>query len=362
MVTRNLPPVVGGMERLMQRTLSALCRVVTVDLIGPVGVRAWVPPTCRVLAELPFGAAAFLPSATALTLRHAGRRRYQLCLGGSGLMAPALWAARQQGACTAVYLHGTDLAYEQAVYQRLFVASLAKVPRVIANSRYTGALAVAKGISASSIRVVNPGVDLPATIQRPPESSPHRPPTLLAVGRLVARKGIAEFVEQVMPRLLRQQPDLRLRVVGTEPPGSRQGQQARIQAAASRLVTPDAVQLLGAVDDQELHRLYAESDLHVLPALERRGDVEGFGMVVLEAAAHGLPTVAFDVGGIADALLPGAGGRLIAATDYPQMAEAIMLELRQAGTERRQALIAATEQRSWKRFDRQLLEALQLQV
>jgi phosphatidylinositol alpha-1,6-mannosyltransferase len=61
----------------------------------------------------------------------------------------------------------------------------------------------------------------------------------------------------------------------------------------------------------------------VFPVKDIPGDVEGFGMVALEAAAHGLPTVAFGAGGVPDAVADGVSGSLVPAGDYPQMAACI---------------------------------------
>ncbi len=63
--------------------------------------------------------------------------------------------------------------------------------------------------------------------------------------------------------------------------------------------------------------------MHVFPVIEIPGDVEGFGMVAIEAASQGVPTVAFRVGGIPDAIADGVSGRLIAPGDYAALSDAI---------------------------------------
>ena len=70
-----------------------------------------------------------------------------------------------------------------------------------------------------------------------------------------------------------------------------------------------------------LHAAYAEADALVFPVLELPGDVEGFGMVALEAAAHGLPTFGFRSGGVPDAVQEGRTGELVSASDYGGLAE-----------------------------------------
>lgn len=368
MVTRNLPPLVGGMESLLMRALTAISQRVPVELIGPQGIAERAPPRCKVLAELPFAAGRFLPAASLMTYRHADPARHQLCFGGSGLMAPALQAARWRGLPTGVYLHGLDLLYPAALYQGLFVSRLSAVDRILVNSAYTRRQALAKGLPEQAIRVVNPAVEMPladpaveaAALQLRRELGGG--PILLSVGRLVARKGVAEFIEQALPELVRQRPGLRFVVVGSEPPGGTGRQQRRIEQAVAAARMEPVVTLLGAVSNERLAVLYAAADLHVLPLVEVPGDVEGFGMVVLEAAARGVPTVAFELGGVADALDSDAGGgRLVRSGRYPELVSAACRVMEAASPSLRAHLIEKTRQRSWPRFGKELVAALGLE-
>jgi phosphatidylinositol alpha-1,6-mannosyltransferase len=82
-------------------------------------------------------------------------------------------------------------------------------------------------------------------------------------------------------------------------------------------------------------------------------------MVAIEAAAHGLPTVAFDVGGVADAVVDGRNGRLITADDYPAFAAAVseLLAVQDnTGQDARARDFAGRF--SWERFGREMLDAL----
>ena len=81
---------------------------------------------------------------------------------------------------------------------------------------------------------------------------------------------------------------------------------------------------LGEVDDKFLSEAYLSSQIHVFPGLDLPGDVEGFGMVAIEAAAHGLPTIAFAVGGVPDSVEPGVSGWLIEPGNYSDMADTIL--------------------------------------
>ena len=149
---------------------------------------------------------------------------------------------------------------------------------------------------------------------------------LLSVGRLVARKGFSEFIERVLPKVLAAHPDACYVIVGAEPGHAADpaaGAYDRILDAARRAGVASRVRLAGALDDPDLQAAYAAADLLIFPSLGGAGDVEGFGMVILEAAAHGVPAVAFDTGGVADAMSP-QNGALVPAGDYAAYAEAVI--------------------------------------
>ena len=163
------------------------------------------------------------------------------------------------------------------------------------------------------ITAIRPGVDL----QRfRPGPEPARP-VLLTVARYAPRKGI-DFVLRVMPRLLESVPDLVYRVVG-------HGDRAPYQALADSLGLGSSVELRGPASDDELPGLYRDCTAFVMltTVLEGGIDVEGFGMVYLEAGASGRPVVAAAVGGVAEAVADGESGLLIPPDDPEAAARAL---------------------------------------
>lgn len=86
--------------------------------------------------------------------------------------------------------------------------------------------------------------------------------------------------------------------------------------------------LLDRVEDDILGQAYFGSQALVFPILDLPDDVEGFGMVAVEAAAHGLPTVAFSAGGAVDAVSHGGSGYLIPPGNYPAFGAAVLRLLR----------------------------------
>jgi phosphatidylinositol alpha-1,6-mannosyltransferase len=334
LVTRNLPPLVGGMERLNWHMADELAKVADVRVVAPAGSDV---PENVVLREVPLRPLGrFLLAAQRSALREARAWRPDLVLAGSGLTAlPALIAARSAGARAAAYVHGLDLAVGHLLYRALWHPALRRVDRIVANSRPTAALAQSIGIDQARIGIVHPGVELPTTLPDTQAIAAFRHehalgnrPLLLSVGRLSERKGLREFVERALPRIAAAVPDVLLLVVGDVPKDAlRAGSQSpeSILATARQAGIADNIRFLGSITDY--HRLgtaYTAASVHVFPVRELANDPEGFGMVAIEAAAHGLPTVAFAVGGVVDAVEEGASGRLVAAHDYTAFADAVV--------------------------------------
>lgn len=334
-ITRNLPPLVGGMERLNWHIADELSRRAQVHVVGPRGAAGRKPANVE-LTEVPLRPLPrFLLASAWQALRLAWRQKPGIVLAGSGLTAPAAWlAARICGARAVAYVHGLDVAVRHPLYRALWHPLLRRMDRVIANSQPTAELVRALGIAEDRIRIVHPGVSLPAAPQPAQAVREFRTqhalgdgPLLLSVGRLTERKGLREFVRYALPDILKQCPEVRLVVVGDAPDQALhapvQGADAiRTEAVASGIAK--RICFMGRISDEDLAKLYCTADVHVFPVRQRPGDPEGFGMVAIEAAAHGLPTAAFATGGIVDAVAEGRSGHLVLPGDYVALSEAIL--------------------------------------
>lgn len=206
---------------------------------------------------------------------------------------------------------------------------------IVANSGPTAALVRALGVPEDRLRILHPGVAIPIAPQPPEALHSFRGQhglgdarLMLSIGRLTNRKGLREFVQHALPGIVRAAPDVVLAVIGDAPADSLlAGVQSRasIQAAADAAGVGGHLRFLGVITDpQALACAYESAALHVFPVRELPGDPEGFGMVAIEAAAHGLPTVAFATGGIVDAVADGQSGLLVAPADYPGMTDAVL--------------------------------------
>ncbi|MFI5802862.1 glycosyltransferase family 4 protein [Streptomyces sp. NPDC051561] len=144
-------------------------------------------------------------------------------------------------------------------------------------------------------------------------------PVVVCVSRLVPRKGQDTLIES-MPLILREVPDAVLLIVGGGP------YEKELRELAGRTGVAESVRFTGAVPWEELPAHYGAGDVFAMPCRTRRGglDVEGLGIVYLEASATGLPVVAGDSGGAPDAVLDGETGWVVRGGDAGQSAERIV--------------------------------------
>ncbi|MEO7067478.1 MAG: glycosyltransferase family 4 protein [Rhodanobacter sp.] len=339
LVTRNFPPLLGGMEKVNQHLLAALQPTWRTALCGPYGCAEFTSTQTEVKQTRIKPLFGFLVAtmwrATVLAWRH----KPTVVLAGSGLTAPIAWlAARITGAKAVVYLHGLDIVAPNRVYQWLWLPFIRRCDIALVNSAHTAQLARSRGVPPVKLHVLHPGTEIPilnvdAAGEFRQRYGLGQRPLLLSVGRLTQRKGLAEFVSRAFPTVLALHPDAMLLVIGGEANDALQtragSERERITAAARIAGAEESLCFLGRCDEATLNAAYQAADLHIFPVLELPGDVEGFGMVALESAAYGLPTVAFAVGGVADAVLAGKTGVLVESGDYVGLGIAVIQQLAQ---------------------------------
>ncbi len=241
---------------------------------------------------------------------------------------------RKHGVASAAIVHGRDATLLSAPYQWLVPRIFAALDAVFPVSRATGTVCLERGLAAAKLHVVPNGVspdrfgsDWSRATARamlferfgPPERTdgtrPERTLLLCSAGRQVRRKGFAWFVEQVLPRLPE---DVHYWLAGEGP------ETERILDAARRSGVAHRVRLLGRLTHRELEGMYRGADLFIMPNVPVPGDMEGFGVVMLEAGLCGLPTVAANIEGIADVVEDGRNGRLVQSGDTAAFREAIL--------------------------------------
>lgn len=140
---------------------------------------------------------------------------------------------------------------------------------------------------------------------------------LLFTGRLVERKGVRILLEALA--MIQDEPAVMLKVVGDGPLRS------ELQTYAGELGIASRVEFTGFVSSSELARHFRQCDAFVLPAVQdTKGDVEGLGVVLIEALTYGKPVIASASGGIVDVVQDGQTGLLVPPGDVAALAAAVV--------------------------------------
>ncbi|MFM9954641.1 MAG: glycosyltransferase family 4 protein [Opitutaceae bacterium] len=217
--------------------------------------------------------------------------------------------------------HGSEiLKFTRSPLRRWLAGQLIRrATRISTLTHYTQELLVAHFPAAAEKIFLTPGALRSDFAVVPPKpASPRKKIVILTVGRLHPRKGQL-LTLQALQTLA---PDVRSRleywVVGGQSKGNYETQ---LRAAAAE--KPDlAVRFFGNIPDEELSDLYDRADIFAMTSVNLEHSVEGFGLVYLEAAAHGLPVVAHDVGGVSEAVREGVTGLLVPPHRPAQLAAA----------------------------------------
>ncbi len=313
-ITRKYPPSVGGMEKLSYEMTRAVGDIVPSRVISWRGPR-WGWPLFAVLA---FVRGLWACTTAPVRFIHVS----------DPVLAPlGLALARLTGRRWGLNAHGLDILYPRRIYQAVVLPCVRRADVVIAISQAAREACLAKGVAPDRCHVIPIGVHAP---DEPPDRYLARErlrlalalelrdrPVLLTVGRLVPRKGVAWFVREVLPLLARVHPDAIYLIVGDGP------ERPTVRRIVRERKMHERVVLLGRVPDGILADLYAAATLFVMPNVPVPGDMEGFGIVALEAASRGLPVVASRLEGIPDAVVGGENGVLVPPLDAEAWASAI---------------------------------------
>jgi len=261
------------------------------------------------------------------------------------------------------YMHGEETALTTSrEYELMIRRVLAGAELVIANSRNTeGLLHRRWGVPPRKVRLLFPGVD--ATRFVPAERNDqvrHRlgwgnRPVVLTVGRLQRRKGHDHMI-LALDHVRRRIPDVLYAIAGA---GEEYGRLADLVAGKD---LGSHVCFLGEVDDATLIDCYQQCDLFVLPNRQDGRDIEGFGMVLLEAQACGKPVVAGASGGTEETMQIPETGRVVDCRGPDHLA-ALLVELLSQPTLLARMGHAArpwvTERFDWPRLSSQAREIFQ---
>ncbi len=224
------------------------------------------------------------------------------------------------------YTHGEDIGvcYHSRELRWMTRRVLARATAGIANSHNTLRLLCEQwNFPVAKAFVIQPGMDASRFALADKDLSVKEQlgwagrTVLLTVGRLQRRKG-HDMLIRALPQIRQAVPNVLYAIIGT-------GQDdAFLKDLAVREGVADAVQFLGGVTDNVMTQCYQQCDLFVLPNREIHGDIEGFGMVLLEAQACGKAVLAGNSGGTAETMNPGTTGVVVDCTAPEPLAKAVV--------------------------------------
>jgi phosphatidylinositol alpha-1,6-mannosyltransferase len=248
----------------------------------------------------------------------------------AALAVPLQGVLRRHGVKTAAIVHGLDVTTPFPPYQWFVPKVFDALDAILPVSRATRQACLDRGATPNQLCVVPNGIDV-GRFRGPKSraeartvleegvghSAPPPPPDgllLCSVGRQVERKGTAWFVDAVMPRL---PDDVHYWVAGDGP------ELSALRSAIDRHDLHPRVRILGRISNDNLARLYRGSDLFVMPNIPVENDMEGFGIVLLEAGQCGTPAIASRLEGIQDVITDGVNGHLVTPKDPEAFVNAI---------------------------------------
>lgn len=320
-VTRKYPPSTGGMENAAYELYTALAVNNDVTLVKWGGSNKMLPVVYPLL---------FVKALLAGL-----QKKPDVIYLQDGLMAPLgsmlkLFIHRP----TLITIHGKEATYGNPLYKIMVPPFIKRQDQLVAVSedtrqtvqaafRGTDPLVIVNGVSDSFYNGTSRNKNLTqiAQLTNLPLERLRKSKILHSNGRFARRKGVAWFIDNVLPQLVAADPSVLYLVSGDGK------DREAIEAAIANRKMGDYVKLLGRVPNELLYLLYNVADLFVMPNIPVPNDMEGLGLVALEAASCGTMVVASNLEGIPDAIQDGKNGVLVQPGDAQAYVATITSEL-----------------------------------
>ncbi len=239
----------------------------------------------------------------------------------------ALWYKKMKNIPFIFYAHGLDITLPQKFMRKKKILKkiIKEAKAIVANSHFTKDELVKLGADSDKIKVIYPcpGVkpsEAPEWKIREirEEYGLKNKKIILTVGRLVERKG-HDMVIKSLPKIIKKIPDAAYLIVGTGP------YEDNLKKLANQLALREYIIFAGKASQNDLSVLFQIADVFIMPARRLiNGDVEGFGIVYLEANLFGKPVIGGKSGGVPEAIIDGKTGLLVDPLNVDQIAEAAL--------------------------------------
>jgi phosphatidylinositol alpha-1,6-mannosyltransferase len=337
-VTQDFPPVTGGIQTYMfelARHFLKRGHKVTVVCPGRADTPSPLPPGAAVIRIRIHTSWLFLPLLFRLPgILRRGKFSHVVYAQWQGVLSESFVPRGKKRHQTLCLVHGRETLRSifGPLHEILCRFAFRRVDTGIPNSRAVLALTRRAGRPACPLHLVHPAVD--PGLFRPADPAPLRKlygipedgPVILGMARMVRRKNM-EGMLRAFPAVLREFPAAWLVLAGDGPERDALGRLAVELGCASRVLFP------GVIRHEPFIRahgasVYAAADVFAMPCLGSERDVEGFGIVYLEAGACEVPVVGSRVGGIPDAVVEGETGLLVDPAKPGELEDAFLNILR----------------------------------
>ena len=329
-ITHKYPPFVGGMETQSYELIKGLSAFYSVHILAYTGLENKVLWFFR----LPRRVRKILKNYPNIQLIH---------LNDGSMGVASLWLQRFTDIPIVVTYHGLDITYPLTLFQKQFVPRLRKYSGAVCVSEFTRQECLRRGFDATTTFTVNNGVDhhlaeipfdssIVYKLQNDYGIDVSDKRIIVSTGRPVRRKGFSWFLKNVMSHLdedilflmigpLKKEQTVFERLLRMIPGKIAYKLHLLLGFSTDRI---DVIEQLGKrknayhlgkVSGEDLMQLLSLADLFVMPNVPIHGDVEGFGLVALEASMRGTYVLASAIDGITDAVVDGKNGSLLPAGD-----------------------------------------------
>jgi len=318
-ITRTYPPTIGGMETLSYNLTQRVSRYAKAYLIkNSYGRKA-----------LPF----FVPWAFVKAIVILLFTDVKIVHLADGVLAPVGVILRWlfPRIKVASNIHGLDVAYVEQlwIYRYTNMWAIRRLDKIFAVSQGVADTCARYDIPEKIVTVIPNGTNAEEFFDTDIKNDKDKlwlkyfPEVaeniegkfvILSLGRIVKRKGLAWFVNKVMPKL----PPQAVLVIGSSGPDLE-----RVKKAVVDRKLGNQVFFLGFVSDEEKKFLFNACDLFIMPNIKVKGDREGFGITVIEAASCGLVPVVADLEGLRDAVKNRENGIRLPSKNSAKFVEAI---------------------------------------
>jgi len=323
LVTNDYPPRVGGIQVYLENIYRRLAARHEITVVAPPHPRAAAWDAQQPYEIVRHGPRVYWP--------RTGLQRRVADLAGRhdvvafGAVVPMNWMAPKLGRPYVIHTHGFEVALTRLPGARAALRRVCADARVVTVvSEYCRRFIEPVVGAGPRIEMLKTGVDLEMFHPGVDGSEIRKRhgldgrPVLACVSRLVPRKG-QDTIIRAMPAIARRVPDAAALIVGGGP------HRAALEKLAFTLRVADRVIFTGETPFAELAAHYAAGDVFAMPCRSRFADleVEGLGLVYLEAQATGRLAIAGDSGGAPEAVIPGETGLVVPGGDPAALAEAV---------------------------------------